>query len=303
MNAKKTGRFINILLLLLILFKPVILLSQENIPEDFCVNPDELKLYNMINSYRKGNSLPEIPLSRSLCYVAKLHVNDLLYNNPDTADCNLHSWSDKGSWVECCYGREKINQTCMTSKPMELTKYQGKGYEIAFWENVDAIPEVIIDLWKSVSASDDLILNKGTWKDKRWNAFGVGILKGFAVVWFGCKNDVEEGVKICNSNKIVGLLEKKVKNLTEQTGNGSDKNQASAKQTSRYYLVISSFKDKKTANSEMSRYKKRGFKNPKVVKSGDNYRVSLGDFTTREEAITAKKRLGNKYKDVWILKL
>jgi hypothetical protein len=32
------------------------------------------------------------------------------------------------------------------------------------------------------------------------------------------------------------------------------------------------------------------------------YRISLGDYATKEEALTAKKRLGEKYNDVWIFK-
>lgn len=266
--------------------------SQESIPEDFCITADELKLYNLVNKYRQENKLPEIPLSKNLCYVAKLHVSDLHYNRPDTANCNLHSWSDQGHWAECCYGRTKFNNTCMTSKPKELTNYPGLGYEIAFWESVDAIPEIVLDLWKSSSASNDLMLNRDIWKDKAWKAFGVGMLKGYAVVWFGEEPDEQEGVKVCTSGKMAGRLVDKAKEIAEKA----------RPKGIRYYLIIASFKDEATAKSEVTRYKSRGFRTPSVVPSGENYRVSLGNYATQEEAIQAKKSLGDKYQKAWILK-
>ncbi|MFP4469561.1 MAG: SPOR domain-containing protein [Bacteroidales bacterium] len=264
--------------------------AQHVIPDDFCITSEELKLYNLVNKYRQENKLPEIPLSKNLCYVAKLHVNDLHYNRPDTAQCNLHSWSDQGNWTECCYGRDIINNTCMTSKPKELTSYPGQGYEIAFWESVDAIPAIVLDLWKSSEASRELILNRAQWKDKSWKAFGVGILKGYAVVWFGAEPDDANGVRICNSDQIAGKLIDKIQ--LAQTPDDSFK----------YYLIIASFKDNKSAQAEVNKYKSRGFRTPSVVQSAKNFRVSLGTYNTQEEAVSAKKSLGEKYQQAWILK-
>lgn len=268
------------------------LISQDQIPDDFCISGDELKLYNLINKYRQQNGLDEVALSKNLCYVAKLHVSDLNYNRPDTANCNLHSWSDQGHWAECCYGPTKFNNTCMTSKPQELTSYPGPGYEIAFWESVDALPEIVLDLWKSASASNDLILNRDIWKDKSWKAFGVGMLKGYAVVWFGAEPDEEQGVKVCSTGKMAGRL------IDRVTPGNSDSNSEGV----RYYLIISSFEDEATAKSEVKRYKSRGFRSPSVVPSGDNFRVSLGNYATQQEAINAKKSLSEKYEKAWILK-
>lgn len=279
-----------IVFLMVIAFQP--LFAQHQIPDDFCIGSNELKLYNLINKYRKEHKLPEIALSKNLCYVAKLHVSDLQYNRPDTAGCNLHSWSAEGDWAECCYGRDKFNNTCMTSKPKELTSYPGNGYEIAFWESVDAIPEVVLDLWLSSSASNDLILNKNIWKDKAWKAFGVGILKGYAVVWFGADADAEEGVKICNTGETAGRLIDKVKTQENITNANTQK----------YYLIIASYSDEKTAQAEVSKYKAKGFRNPSVVRSGDNFRVSLGNYPSQEEALAAKRKLGEKYKTAWVLK-
>ncbi len=290
---------------ILLIVLPVVLMStgllaQHEIPDDFCLSGSELKLYNLINNYRKKSKLPEIPVSRSLCYVAKSHVMDLAVNQPDTADCNLHSWSDKGKWAECCYGREKFNNTCMTSKPAELTNYQGKGYEIAFWENVDADPEVVLELWTSSQASNDLILNNDIWKGKTWKAIGVGIQEGYAVVWFGAESDPEQGVKLCGKNESVPAAQLAIKKKETDTTSVANETQTAANE--KWYLIISSFDNKETAQKEVQKYIDRGFKSPSVVQSGNNYRVSLGTYDSREKALEVKKRLNPKYKDAWLHK-
>jgi hypothetical protein len=287
------SRLIGLVIFTFTLMLPGKISAQHEISDDFCINQEELNLYNLVNAYRKQNGLADIPLSKNLCYVAKLHVNDLQYNNPDTANCNLHSWSDKGDWLECCYGPDVFNNSCMTSKPKELTSYPGKAYEIAFWESVDAMPAIVIDLWKSSSASNDLMLNKGTWKGTQWKACGVGVLKGYAVLWFGPEADADDGVKICNSEEVAGKLQKKVLEGAVDVSNSSGNN---------YYLVISSWKDMASAKAEAQRFKDKGFRNPSVLQSGDNFRVSLGNYPTKEKAVAAKASLNEKYKDAWILK-
>ncbi len=268
------------------------LTAQHQIPDDFCITADELQLYNLLNQYRKDNKMSEIPLSKSLCYVAKLHVSDLQYNRPDTGNCNLHSWSAQGDWVECCYGTDVFNSTCMTSKPKEMTTYPGKGYEIAFWESVDARPSIVFELWNSSQASRDLILNRGIWKDMTWRAFGVGMLDGYAVVWYGAESESDEGVKICGSDQTAGRLIDQVKPKEPATGGTGV----------RYHLIIASFADEAIAKQQMQQYKSQGFKNPSVIKAGDNFRVSLGSYATQEEAVSARKKLGQKYEKAWVMK-
>lgn len=262
---------------------------QPLIPEEFCISNTELKLFSLINNYRREKSLDAIPMSKSLCFVARLHVNDLFHNRPDVGDCNLHSWSDKGTWTECCYGRDPSNSSCMTSKPYELTSYAGKGYEVAFWESLDAIPEIVLDLWISSKASNDLILNRDTWLDKPWKAMGVGMYKGYAVAWFGDVLDPEQGVKICDSIQQSEQLLERVLPVRETTD-------------AKYYLIISSFKERSQADKEVSALRARGFRNPSVVPASDNFRVALGDYPTREQAVEAKKKLGAKYEKAWVLK-
>jgi len=297
-KMKKRIRMFFVLLPLLLVSSG--LMAQREIPDDFCISGTELKLYNLLNNHRKKNKLPEIPLSKSLCFVAKIHVNDLLNNKPDTADCNLHSWSDKGEWAECCYGREKFNNTCMTSKPVELTNYSGKGYEIAFWENVDADPEVVLDLWTSSQPSNDLILNKDIWKEKTWKAIGVGILAGYAVVWFGAETDPEQGVKICTNAENVS--QKPIADKKQVTDTTSKTGEVKTASNEKWYLINASFDTREKAEKELQKYKASGFKSPAIVQSGNIYRVSLGTYNTREKALEVKKRLNPKYKDAWLHK-
>ena len=64
-------------------------------------------------------------------YVAEAHVQDLSYNQPVGGQCNMHSWSDRGSWSGCCYTDDHAASQCMWDKPRELTRYPGNGFEIA----------------------------------------------------------------------------------------------------------------------------------------------------------------------------
>ncbi len=271
---------------------------QAGLKGEFCISEAELKLFNLINNYRKEQKLPAVSMSKNLCYVAKLHVNDLHTNRPDVGNCNLHSWSDQGTWTECCYGRDPSNSTCMTSKPAELTSYEGKGFEIAFWESLDAIPEVVLETWLSSAASRDLIINSGTWKNSTWKALGIGIYKGYAVAWFGEAEDPDKTVKICDNDQPQEPLLQRVVPMRDSSGPAPSATEKGVK----YYLIISSFKEKTQAETEVKTLKGRGFKNPSVVPSEGNFRVALGEYTTREQALEAKKKLGERYQSAWVLK-
>jgi hypothetical protein len=288
-------RNITVLILIISFFGPR-LIAQIKIPDDFCITSNELKLFNLINNYRKEYNLPEVSLSKNLCFVAKLHVNDLQTNRPDVGNCNLHSWSDQGIWTECCYGSESLNNTCMTSKPAELTTYNGKGYELAFWESLEAVPEIVLDSWLSSIVSKEMILNQGAWKNYNWKSLGIGIYKGYAVAWFGVEGDPDKSVNVCKTKEPKALLERILPT------NEKEKTSTKAGQEVRYYLIISSVKDKNQAKKEVETLKAKGFKNPSVVASETNYRISLGNYSTREQALEAKNKLGERYKAAWILK-
>lgn len=161
------------------------------------VSVDELKLYELIMDYRASKGLKRIPLSNSLTVVAQTHCKDLEANKPDSNDCNAHSWSNKGKWSSCCYTADHKQAQCMWDKPKELTTYPGYGFEIgcgsskAIYNDFKMTPKYALDSWKGSYHHNKVMINEGIWKDMKWNAIGVGIHNGFAMVWFGQESDPE----------------------------------------------------------------------------------------------------------------
>lgn len=156
-----------------------------------CLSAEELKLYHLINEYRKTKGLPVIALSPSLSRVAALHARDLAENNPITDRCNLHSWSDKGNWTPCCYTDDHKAASCMWNKPRELTDYTGDGFEIAYFHSGGATADAALEAWKGSEGHHDVIINRGIWQRISWKAIGVGISQNYALVWFGFEADSE----------------------------------------------------------------------------------------------------------------
>lgn len=183
------------LLLLSFCFVSTFVIDTEPKKFNATITSDELKLYQLIMDYRKENNLPGIPLSKSLTFVAQQHVLDLANNKPDQGMCNAHSWSGKGAWSSCCYTPDHKESACMWSKPKELTNYEGNGYEIACgssnpaYDNFVMTPEYAIGAWKKSPGHNGVIVNKAPWSAYKWGSIGIGIYKGFAVVWFGQETD------------------------------------------------------------------------------------------------------------------
>lgn len=172
--------------------------AQEQKIFDVKITAEELKLYELITAYRKSKKLAAIPLSRSLTYVAQEHCKDLAINKPDLKkNCNAHSWSDKGAWSKCCYTPDHKQAQCMWDKPKELTNYTDNGFEIACGSSDPMYKEFVmsadyaLESWKKSVHHNNVIINKDKWKDSNWNAIGIGIYNGFAVVWFGKSIDKE----------------------------------------------------------------------------------------------------------------
>ncbi|WEK34955.1 MAG: CAP domain-containing protein [Candidatus Pseudobacter hemicellulosilyticus] len=160
------------------------------------LSQEEEQLYAMIMEYRKEKGLPKIPVSRSLTFVAQTHVKDLAINKPDSGNCNAHSWSSKGKWKACCYTSDHAQAELMWSKPRELTSYKGNGYEIACGSNSCCSDFVMtaafaLQSWKSSKGHNMVMINDGDWGKFSWNAIGLGLYNGFAVVWFGNEMDKE----------------------------------------------------------------------------------------------------------------
>jgi hypothetical protein len=143
-----------------------------------------LALIDEVNAYRMANGLGPVAASTSMCIVAETHVSDLAANSPHTEPgCNLHSWSDQGTWSACCYTADHAQAQCMWDKPSELTAYPGNGYEISA-SGVSSANHAVT-LWSGSPGHNAVMINQGIWQPITWQAMGAAIDQGFAVVWFG----------------------------------------------------------------------------------------------------------------------
>jgi uncharacterized protein YkwD len=169
--------------------------AQQIVPDEVCLNPFEVALFEKLNSYRAEHKLPPITLSRSLTRVAQLHSRDLAINQPHKrSNCNMHSWSRNGHWTACCYTSDHRRSACMWDKPRELTVYEGDGFEIAFHTtakhpSAQAYAEDAFSNWAKSRGHNEVIINRGTWRKISWKAAGVGYFEGYATIWFGMLDD------------------------------------------------------------------------------------------------------------------
>jgi uncharacterized protein YkwD len=173
-----------------------------------CLSTQEVELLGQVNTYRASHGLPVITSSRSLNMVARVHVMDLYKNRPtDGKDihgerCNLHSWSYNGFWTPVCYTKEAHNPEGMWHKTKEITNYvyNAVGYEIAYWTSEEInVPSHALEAWKKSPTHNALILETGIWKGLNSKAIGVGLYKGYAVVWVGQEMDTRELMEACSN--------------------------------------------------------------------------------------------------------
>lgn len=282
----------NILIGVFFLSFHLLLSAQSKTADSLCVNRSELHLSELINQFRVKNKLPEIPLSKSLCFVAKMHVHDLQTNNPDTSICSTASWSDKGKWSSCCYSKYVLKNECMWDKPKELTPYKYRGYELSYFEEGIVNEDSLFVLWTKIAEVKDMLLCRGSQSDKKWLALGIGISDNYACVWFGQRNDPQGKPSLCKKDNQINLA-----NSTNKTG----QEKAIAK-TGKYYLIYGSFNNKKEAEEEVKKHQLNGFKRAQLIINGEKIRVALGEYDSIKEAMAAKEKYKEKYKDAWILK-
>jgi len=169
-----------------------------------CLTEDEAALYRLAMAERASKGLPSIPLSADLTRVAQRHVADLVDQGPDRIRgrrCNLHSWSDAGPWEACCYTSDHRKASCMWSKPQELTDYPVAGYEIACanlaWRKPIS-PAEAIESWRGSTGHYAVLMNSKGWRNP-WQAVGVGMQSGYAVLWFGRAEDPKPTPRQCLS--------------------------------------------------------------------------------------------------------
>ena len=277
------------------------------VPAGFCISQDEMKLFNMVNEYRRRYDLPPIPLSRSLCYVASTHVKDLFLNHPDQEPCNFHSWSDKGTWKPFCYPQDETKKNSVWDKPKELTTYKGKGFEIVYWENNAIVIDSIIQFWRSIPYFNSFLMNTGKWQDKKWNAIGIAIYENYASAWFGEPTDTEETPYVCGEqpvNQKNPAPAKKdpqatVKSVVEQPAPVTPAPVTAGK----YYIIVKSQVTLDMAKKAVTELKAKGYTNVRIIDRDNKIRVSVGEFSIKEEADNTLREVRKTYKDAWLLKL
>lgn len=264
----------------------------RKIPPDFCVSQQEYRLYSLINDYRNQLALNTIPLSRSLSFVAQTHAKDLNANFSTTDHCNMHSWSDKGTWMPFCFPADQNRKNDIKDKAKELTSYPGKAWEITYWGNSDADLGSILEFWNNIPYASNMIGNTEEWSKKDWKSMGVGIDGGYVLVWFGIEADVEVSTTICETGE--NILNKSIPHeLTVPTENTPKSNQA-------YFIIIGSFKNKKDANSAVNSYHQMGYPNAIMIESKGRIRVAIDSFKTSEAADNALNKYRNKFQGAWV---
>lgn len=296
----------------------------NSIPSNFCISPLELKLFKMVNEYRKRFDLPPIPLSKSLCFVAASHVKDLYFNHPDKEPCSSHSWSDKGPWKPFCFPRDESKKNSVWDKPKEFTPYKGKGYEIVYWENNAVVIDSVIAFWKSIDYFKGFLMNTGKWQGKIWNAIGIGIYENYACAWFGELPDQEGPPATCGI--IVETKAPDTKHVNPVKENTTQDSKAGVKTVNirntdsavkekqfvrpervdgmnrKFYVVVKSQIPLAEARSQLAGIKAKGFPDAKIILFGNKVRISVFESASKAEAEKKLYEVKKVYNDAWMLK-
>lgn len=153
----------------------------------------ESNLYYLINEYRESLGLSRLSFSKSLTSVARAHVKDSHDYTPRLQldgrgiQGNLHSWSNNGNWSGGAYTPDHAHAEIMWDKPSELTDYKGAGYEISVYHSIGIDPKLALDLWKSSSGHNEVIIGDNDWSFI--TTMGVAMDKNYSHVWFGGDED------------------------------------------------------------------------------------------------------------------
>ena len=269
--------------------------TESKIPQDFCISQQEYRLYSLVNTYRSKLALESIPLSKSLCFVARTHAKDLAANYPMGDDCNMHSWSNQGNWKSFCFPAEQSRKNDIKDQAKAISDYPGKAWEITYWENSQVDVAFVLEFWNSISYSAAMIGNTGKWGAKKWKSMGIGIQDGYVLLWLGEEVDVEAGTPICEtgeviSNNSVAIVVTKEADTSEKEGNNEQ-----------YYIVIGSFSQASDAETAVSSYHQMGYPNAKKIETQGRIRVVIDSFNSQEKAEAALIEYKNKFQGAWIL--
>ena len=160
---------------------------------EYGLSEAEANLYYLINEYRESLGLSKLSFSKSLTSVARAHVKDSHDYTPRLQfdgrgiQGNLHSWSNNGNWSGGAYTPDHEHAEIMWDKPGELTDYTGAGYEISVYHSIGIDPKLALDLWKSSSGHNEVIIGDNDWSFI--TTMGVAMDKNYSHVWFGGDED------------------------------------------------------------------------------------------------------------------
>lgn len=284
----------SIIFLLFILQAPVSFAQIGDIPKDFCISQKEYKLYQLINNYRAKLALDAVPLSRSLCYVAKIHAADLSAHYPIGEDCNMYSWSDKGEWKPFCYPADQNRRNDIKDKAKEISGYSGKAWEITYWDNVEVDLEEVVSFWTSIPYTGAILSNTDKFADLGWKSLGVGIQDGYILVWLGAKEDLEPSTTICETSE--KIINKSIPNeLVVPTATT-----VSSNSNEHFYIIIGSYNLRSDANAAVKSYVEMGYPNTIVIEEQGKIRVAIDRFQDKSKADNALSGYRNKFKGAWI---
>ena len=84
----------------------------------------------------------------------------------------------------------------MWEKPKEIAKYDGEGFEIAYYSSDGASAVEALNGWKDSPGHNPLLINSLQGSKEAWKSIGVGIFEQYAVVWFGKEEDKSK-INVC----------------------------------------------------------------------------------------------------------
>lgn len=166
--------------------KAQILSANSCVGDDFSF--EEEKLSSLLNQYRAQNQLPAIPLSSSLSRLANRHIRDLQEN---LSQYNRSGKDWRFGWSNCPYdGERSTTYSCMWAAPQRLkTSYQGKAYEMICGGDGQITAQAALRCWQNSPLNKDLLLNQGLWRNYKWQAIGISLDRGYAILWLGQEAD------------------------------------------------------------------------------------------------------------------
>ena len=172
------------------------------------ISSQEKELYRIVNEYRVLNNLLQIPLSESLSLVANRHLLDLVLN----VKSMTHGWSN------CNYDiKDQKTWDCVFESPKRLNSgYRGKGYENLYRNKTGNASAVLaLEAWKKSDIHNSLILNLKTFKDMKFDAFGIAINGQYAALWFGAGGNRADTIKNSSTMPGIGItFEKAIANFS-----------------------------------------------------------------------------------------